>query len=62
MSAVNEAVIEIVEAVLTKKGQLDDNSAFSELMNLLMENTQKFWDEHKDAIPVQHHIWFGKCK
>lgn len=62
MGAVNTAVIEIVEAVLLKEGRFEDNNAFTELMNDLMQNTKKFWDEHKDAIPPEHHVWFGKVK
>lgn len=62
MSAINTAVIEIVEAVLDKKGQGLDDSAFSELMDDLLQNTKKFWDEHKDSIPTQYHALFEKCK
>ena len=60
MSAINTAVIEIVEAVLTSKGQFEDNEAFSRLMNDLMERTEQFWHAHKDAIPPQFHGYFRK--
>jgi hypothetical protein len=62
MGAVNAAIIEIVEAVLVAKDQLQNELTFAELMNNLMVNTKKFWDEHKDVIPVQYHIFFKKCE
>lgn len=60
MSAINTAVIEIVEAILLSQNRFEDNSAFSSLMDELMQHTDQFWTKYKDLIPKQHVGLFRK--
>lgn len=60
MGEVNKLIIEVVEEVLKAQNKMEDDKAFNALMDLLINDTAKFWQEYQQIIPAKYHRLFKK--